>query len=220
MDVVVDDWLDDIMPHVPGATEKMVRQEIFAALRQFCDDGRAWVYNFQDESTVKDSPVLALNNMPDDTTLGYVLRIAFAQNPTYPKYLRSVSTPILVRSRKSDTPLAYYMETPTTIHVAPTPTQDLDNKYEVEATLIPTAADAKFPDEFRTHWVDAVIDGSLYRLMRQLSKPWSNTTAADFYGRSFRNHIRRSKAITNSRFSTGTSVWTYPDFASKIIGGV
>ncbi len=220
MNVLIDDWLDDIMPHVPGALEPLVKQEILAAVREFCDGGRAWVYNFQGESTTKDSPVLPLSNMPEDTALGYVLRIAFEQNTSYPRYLKSISTPILSRKRESSSPLVYYMETPTTIHVAPVPTQDLDNKYEVEATLLPIKDTVKLPDEFRTHWADAITDGTLYRMMRQISKPWSSATAAAFYGRSFRNYIRRVRAVTDARYSTGASIWTYPDFASKIIGGV
>lgn len=218
MTVKAEDWLDDIMPHVPGATSPYVLQEISAALREFCDDGRAWVHSFHDESTVADDPELILSDMPDNTVLGYVLRVSFGDNPSYRRYLPATATPMLVLSRIADRPLAHYMEDANTIYVIPTPAKDLLGAYEVEASLLPYGDDIEFPIVFRTHWRDAVISGALARLFAQVSKPWTDVRAAAYYGRKFRNHTKRARAITDARFSNAKSLWSFPDFASKTIG--
>ncbi len=220
MTVKIEDWLDDVMPHAPGATAPYVLQEISAAMREFCDDGRAWVHSFHQESTVADDPELILSDMPENTVLGYVLRISFGDSPSYRRYLPPTATPMLALARTAGRPLVHYMETPNKIHVLPVPTKDLLGAYEVEASLLPYGDDIEFPVVFRTHWRDAVMSGALARLFAQVSKPWADSRAAIYYGRKFRNHTKRARAITDARFSAAKSLWSFPEFASKTIGNV
>ncbi|RLC18912.1 MAG: hypothetical protein DRI24_01715 [Deltaproteobacteria bacterium] len=217
MSVKINDWLPDLMPRLPGITEEFLLLEIFSAVRQLCEDGRAWTELFGPLSSKANNPTIYLDPLFQNARVGYVWRATFRGNSNVEKILTPAPQAPLIRNTAIE-PRAFMMVGPGTVELIPTPNQDWDNRYRFDLSVIPTAATVYLPDYFMTHWQDAVIDGTCGRCMSMISKPWTNQQQAIIHNRLFRNHIKRCRAITSSKFSTGQA-WTYPDFARQRTGG-
>ena len=182
------------MPRLPGAAEEIVKHETFAALRELCEDGYAWVETIGPLSAGKDNPNIYLDPQFQNTRVGYILW--------------------------ADIPSAfhgYMLEDPGHIVLTPTPEKDYSAKFKFAVTLVPMEERTQFPDYFWSHWRDAVIDGVCYRMMTMPSKPYTDKAMGLMHGRKFRNHVKRCRTIAKSRFSN-TANWRYPSFAVQSRG--
>jgi hypothetical protein len=99
----------------------------------------------------------------------------------------------------------------------PTPLNEELNSLLVACTLIPTCDTCELPDYFYTHYRDAIIAGVCSRMMRMASKPWSDRASALMFGREFRNHIKRTRDITKTRYSFSDAPWRFPHFAAQMV---
>lgn len=216
MSANIDDWLPEVMTRLPGITEELCRQEIFAAIRQLCEDGRAWTELFGPLSTTANNATIYLDPLFQSARVGYIHRVTFQGNSNVRKTLYpSPEYPLYEQSAIE--PRAFVMVGPGTAEVFPVPNRDWPKAYLFDISVIPTEETTKLPDLFRTHWRDAVIDGTCARSMSMISKPWTNQQQAIIHGRSFRNHIKRCRAITSAKFSP-QAAWTFPDFAKQRVG--
>jgi len=210
------DFLPEIMTRLPGITEELLMQEIFAAVRQLCEDGRAWTEQFGPLSSKANNPTIYLDPLFQSARVGYVHRCTFQGNSNVRKILAPAPEyPLYEQS--SVEPRAFLMVGPGTVELAPTPNRDWSKRYLFDLSVIPTESTCKLPDLFRTHWRDAVIDGTCGRCMSMISKPWTNQQQAIVHQRQFRNHIKRCRAITSAKFSPQAG-WAFPDFAKQRVG--
>jgi hypothetical protein len=199
------------MPRVPGATEELVLHEIFAALRELCEDGSAWIDTLKNVGTKANNRNIYLDPLADGNKVGYVFQVKFnAVNSPYGKALTPLTVWPSSTEQTADNPLAYYMADTGHILLNPTPSQAHPNAYDITMSIIPCSDKVRLPVEFSSHWRDAVIQGTCERMMTMVSKPWSSTRLAVFHGRKFRNHIKRARYIAKTRFSPGDAVWRFP----------
>ncbi|MDX1297290.1 MAG: hypothetical protein R3260_03480 [Pseudomonas sp.] len=215
----VTDFLDDCMPRLSGAEEALTTQEIFAAIRQFCEEGLAWVYDFGPVTITALDTHVTINvssGLPTDTKAGYVLKTEFRSSNTdnFKDFLPTLSLPSNPDDTATD-PTSYYAESPSSLLLIPQPTETHTNGFRAKVSVIPTATTVTLPDEFETHWRDAVIDGVMARMFNMPNKPWSNAQLALLHGRRFRNHIKRTRDIVKRRYGTDSSGWTFPNFACQ-----
>jgi len=215
---VARDWLDDVMPRVAGASEELVLQEISSAMRELCEDGMAWPLEVRPLGSVADDPALdigaalqALLGQPG-VTPGNVMRLTFSPDSGYQRVLAAAAAEPLRLSETADDPAAYMMVAPSMAHLYPTPRKDHPGAYTATVTVVPTAPDVVFPEFFRSHYLDAVMQGVLARMLPMGSKPWTDKASAVSAARSSRNHIKRSRAATLGRF-TAAQGWAFPFFA-------
>jgi len=223
--VSVQDFLPDLMPRLPGAEEELVMHETFAAIREFCEDGQAWIETLPSVSSKANNPNIYLNPQPDGRVVGYVKQVLFVGAGTvsatsnsngFRKLLTPITTvPAFVTTGQE--PTAYMMADTGHLVLNPIPTLDHTKSYTIDISLIPTNVKARLPQEFLTHHRDAIISGVCSRMMLMISKPWSNPTTALYHGKRFRNFVKRSRALTNSKYSPGAG-WRFPDFAMQRFG--
>lgn len=213
--VKICDWLPDLMPRLPGADEALVLRETFAAVREFCEDGLAWVETTRPLTSGANNPLLYLDPLPDNAVTGYVLRVMFGNeaNQTDRHQLGSLSIAPGSRSTGTD-PSAYYMEDTGTLRLHPVPTVDHKQAYVVSLSMIPINQKVLLPNYFMSHHRDAIIDGTCSRMMLINGKPYSNAGLAVHHGKRFRNFVKRSRTLTRARYSEGAA-WRYPDFAKQ-----
>lgn len=216
MTVQIDDWLPQLMTRLPGMTEELLRQELQDAIRELCEDGRAWTEIFGPLSSKANNPVIYLDPLFQNARVGYVWRATFRGNSNAKKVLTPAPAAPLIDQYATE-PQAFMMVSPGVVHLSPTPNRDWDQRYEFDLSVIPTKQATRLPDIFRTHWWDAVIDGTCGRCMNMHSKPWTNPSMAMYHERRFRNHIKRARAITAAKYSTAQA-WTFPDFARQRVG--
>lgn len=214
--MVITDFLDDLMPRLPGADEALVEAETLSALRQFCEEGLAWVYNYPVQTITALDTHIAINNIPANTSVGYLLLTEFKPNSSdeYKELYPALRLP----TNPSDTatePTHYYAESPSSLLLIPVPTETHTNGFRGAVSLVPTGSAVDLPDEFQSHWRDAVIDGVMYRMLTMVSKPWSNPQLSVIHGRKFRNAIKRARDITKRRYGTSSAAWRFPFFAAQ-----
>lgn len=211
-----EDWYQYLMPMLPGITEEFLLVMFGNVLREFCEDGRAWTEIVGPLSSKADNPKILLDPLPGNTRVGYVYQVTFQSNPSTLKTLTPGAVIPYLRP-SGDQPTAYFMETTGTINLNPIPTQDWDEAYLVDLSVIPLGPNIRLPEIFWTHWRDALIDGVLGKCMLMISKPWSNPSLGTMHARKFRNHIKRARAITDSKY-TDAQAWAFPDFAKQRVG--
>lgn len=213
----IDFWLDDLMPRLPGATEKLVLHETFAALREFCEEGNAWIDVMTNISTKANNRNIYLDPLPDGNKTGYVLQVLFDPvNSDNSRKLHALTSWPFRSATISDDPAAYYMVDSGHILLNPIPKKAHVKAYTITVTLIPCSEKVRLPVEFSSHWRDAIISGVSHRMMSMISKPWTNTAQSIFQGRKFNNHKKRARQIAESRFGRGERQWVYPqNFAGQ-----
>lgn len=211
-----EDWFPYLMTRLPGITEEFLLLEIDACLREFCEDGRAWTEIIGPLSSSANNPKIYLDPLPNNTRVGYVRLATFSSNKDTNKRLSPMASLPYLRP-SSDQPVAYLMEEPGVVVLNPIPVKDWQKAYMFDLTVIPLGPNIKLPEIFWTHWRDAIIDGVQSRCMLMVSKPWSNPSLGTTFGKKFRNHIKRARAITDGKY-TDAQAWAFPDFAKQRIG--
>ena len=183
MMITIEKWLPDLMPRLPGATEELIRAETMAAVRELCEDGRAWTETVE-PLHANDKGYIYINPLYQDTRVGYVLGLT-ANGHGVP----------------------FQMIDPGTIQ--PAYLGNATTKYSALVSVIPLHERTRLPELFWTHWRDAVIDGVCARMMAMPSKPWSSAQGAVLHGRGFRNHVKRCRMITK-HMTQGEHPWRFP----------
>lgn len=212
----VDDWLPQCMTRLPGITEELLRQEITDTIREFCEDGRAWTDTFGPLSAKANNPVIYLDPLFQNARVGYVWIAMFTNGKGAQKRLTPMAS-MPAYQPIADQPVGFLMEEPGVVRLNPIPKGDLKNAFLFDLTVIPIDATCRLPAVFRTHWWDAIIDGTCSRCMMMVSKPWSNPSIGTMHGKRFRNHIKRARTITASKYNQAQP-WAFPDFARQRVG--
>jgi hypothetical protein len=214
--MVVDDFFDLVMPHLPGADEALVRSELLATLREFCEGGLAWDYKYGPVSIAANQTVVTLSQLPDNTKVAYLLRTEFmAYNDDYYRELPPQLTLPMKANDTAAEPHSYFAEAPNSLLLIPTPTTAHPDGFRANLALVPTTTAAVLPDTFATHWPDAIKDGVLYRMFSMPSKPWSAPPLAALHGKSFRNQIKKSRDVVKRRYGMSSGGWRFPYFAAQ-----
>jgi hypothetical protein len=218
--VNLSDFLDDLMPRLPGATEELVNHELYAALRQLCEEGWAWYQDITiDVKAAKQT--YYLDPLPGNARVGYVLSAFYNPTSGYRRRLTPMVTipaaivPNPNPDSEDDTPIGYLMTDPGTMKLSPTPSADAPKGLTIGLTAIPLSPTCSFPDYFFTHYRDTLIDGVMARMQLMKSMAWSDTNLATINGRKWRNWLNRTRDITKRRYSTGDRNWRFPYFAAQ-----
>ena len=204
------------MTRLPGITEELLRQEIQDTIREFCEDGRAWTDTFGPVTAKANNPVIYLDPLFQNARVGYVWLAVFTNGKGSQKRLTPMST-MPAYASTGDEPVGYLMEEPGVLRLNPTPKVELKNAFLFDISVIPLELETRLPAVFWTHWRDAIIDGTCSRCMMMVSKPWSNPSLGTMHGKRFRNHIKRARTITASKYGQ-SQPWAFPDFARQRVG--
>lgn len=213
--MVISDFLDDLMPRLPGADETLVKHETLAAAREFCESSNAWIYSVPPQDLPADTSAVAITPLTN-TEVGYLLLVEFRDTNadsfrTLPVTLRRPPNP----DETAEAPRCYYPESPALLTLYPQPTLLHADGFRADVSLIPVNQAVVFPDTFSSHWRDAIREGVLYRMYSMPSKPWSSGSMAMLHGRSFRNQIKKARDIVKRRYSTTSETWRFPYFAAQ-----
>jgi hypothetical protein len=203
------------MPRLPGATEELVLHELFAALRQLCEEGWAWPLDFGPLNVYASKPRIYLDPMPDNTRVGYVLRVRY--EPASGANTRVLPLVHLPSVTDPGTPNRFYMENTGTLLLDPIPLEEELNSLHVACTLIPTSTTCRLPDFFFTHYRDAIIAGTCSRMMMMSNKSWADRAAGTMHAKQFKKYISQIRNTTKARYSLADGSWRFPHFAGQLV---
>lgn len=190
-----DRLMDTIRPHLPGAIDEAVRQELFITCADFFRRSGAWQEDI--EFTVA----------PGDSE-GEVMPFA-----------GRIERLISVRQLPDGRPIRGARLGPLDVSgVAPLYLPyPAGSNGDYEARVVVTVADPTtrdaypiVPGELVTRYTEELIHGILARMMAQPSKPYTNVALARVHLVSFRGGISRANNAIRTGNTEGSQAWAYP----------
>jgi hypothetical protein len=190
---------NDIKIQIPGATDAVIKQELFRCAKDFCDQTNIWT---------EEVPFVVTPNVVSYTVTpagkGAPNRLIVVYDPSYNYPMKnwvangiSMEVPGVINLMYSPASAANWVA-----RYAKTPTDpvDADGYPDIDTGLV------WIIDKYR----DAFMFGTLARLQNQPSKTYSNPKSAAF---NFQNYItQRGKARTDALKMNvfGGQQWSYP----------
>lgn len=203
---LIDTFIRDAMVRLPGAVEEVVKNEIRRTLREFFQMSSAWRC-MEGPYTVKEGlSEYLLNPVNSYTQMVYVIA-AYLDG----RELTPFNRPIVAEA--VGTPMYYYCTTPENLFLYPTPEKDYERSLKVYLSLTPDSCTEKLPKMAITQFYDYILDGILYRMYIQPSKPYTDGSLALHHQRMYRYGIGKARIIAESGYMMQSSATEFPPFA-------
>jgi len=187
------DFLDEIMPELPGIAEDLAEAQVLRSAIEFMD--RAHVYQ-------ADHPAIAAVTgqggyawAPDDadTEVCHVFNVWYEGEKLTAKNGDYLSDKYDYWPDETGTPEHYLQERTDTLILVPSPDEDLADAITVKVALKPAMTATGIPDDLFKDHREAIAAGALFRLMRMPKKPWTNFDLAAAYRQAFNNAIEEAR---------------------------
>ena len=107
--------------------------------------------------------------------------------------------------QSSGRPTTWSMQTLGTIEITPVPTRDIKDGLRVWVSLRAKETTKQIPDLIHNYYFEALLDGTLSRLLATPAKPYTDTTLATYHGRRFRDAMARAKTESDRQLPHRTS---------------
>lgn len=204
---MIDNFIRDAMIRLPGAIEEVVKHEIRSTLREFFEKSISWRRMEGPYDVKAGRPHYYLNPVDSYTHLVYVLSAYYNGN---------LLAPLRVPPVRSDTgtPYAFFCPDPQQIQLYPTPDVDATDALTIHIALTPSECTDKLPKIAITHFYDAILDGILYRMYIQPSKPYSNPELALHHQRLYRMGTGKARIVAEQGYMVMSPSVPFPPFAN------
>lgn len=188
-----DRLMDTIKPHLPGALDTAIKQELFFVCKDFLNRSDAWreVIPFTLPAGQRTADLIPF--------AGRINRLMYVSHEG-----RGVRGAVLSQPDMS----GYYS-------VVMPLEGSYPHDYEATVAMVvsdPTTREAYpiMPNELVERYTEELIHGILARMYAQPSKPYSNMALAQVYTVQFRSGAARAKNEANNGRTMGSQAWTYP----------
>lgn len=186
-----DRLMDTIRPHLPGAHDNAIRQELFMACNDFFKKSNVWreELDFTLVAGVRIAEVMPFT--------GRIERLMGVVDDTG-QYISGATMPD-VSSGLVVMPFEAGADTPYKAIVALTVSD-------------PVTRDAYpiVPHDIVARYTDELMHGTLARMMAQQSKPYTNIALGQFYLVKFNGGVARAKNAMNTGNTYGSQNWRFP----------
>lgn len=176
---------------LPGATDDLVRYELFTVLDDF----------FQGSSVWKEE--IEFDVGPGNTQYDVV--------PTQGMIVR-----LLELKNSNDVPVSGTMAEPGVVVLPVEPAQVDTYSANVILTVtdpVTSSGNPDVPDWILTRYHTGLLDGVLARMMSQLGKPWTSSTLALMHLRLFRQTVNQARTDALHKNLHASQAWRFPGFA-------
>lgn len=182
--------LPEIIPMVPGCPDTLIENNIRAAVIEFCEKSEVYQQELDPVTTVANIYEYDLEP-PSQTLVHKIVWVSYDGEEIEP-----VTTALLEQrepkwrdSNYYGTPNYFVKQTQSTFWLVPVPNETKVSSTIVRAVLKPTYASTAADDEIMTDYRDAIINGTLFRLLRMPSKDWTDYAGAQVYASLFAEGI-------------------------------
>jgi len=220
--VPVTDWLSELTVAAPGGTQEGYLQALRQTLREFTVDSGAWLRELGPITMAPGKGKYTITPQHDADVL-YIHSVAYVHggndgDGTYTRNLRPQQVPAyrLRSTAASSSPMGFYgdPEESGVFYITPPPNEDVAGELVpyVSLGLLSDNCD-QVPAQFKRVWFDIILDGTLGRLTSQQDKPYTNTMAAQYHIRRFRNGIAKARDVAHRQFTSAESAFLFPAWA-------
>jgi hypothetical protein len=182
-----DSLIKDILPYVPGCPDSLVETNIRSATIELCEKSRAFTFDLDPITTI--SGVYEYEfDQPSGTEVHQVLWATYDGHDLDPISPRSLELNYPDWRDRGGTPTVYLQKTPTTFWLVPVPNSG--KQLLMNVALKPTRTTNNIDTAFSNTYRDAILYGTVYRLLRIPQKAWTDSIAASDYFNLFNEQIR------------------------------
>ena len=180
----------EVLPFVPFCPDSLVEQQLRSATIEFCERSKAYVLDMDPFNTV--AGVYEYDfDVPTGTEVHQVLYMTYDGKDMDPISPRSLELNYPDWRDRTGTPHVYLQKNPTTFWVVPVPSGT--DQVIASVALKPTRTSNNIDTTISNQYRDAIIYGTLYRLLRMPNREWSDVGAAQEYLYQFNLEINQAE---------------------------
>ena len=183
------DFLDDVMPEVPGAETNLVEDRIKKAAIEFMDRTRVYQADHPALDSVAYQGAYDWNTGDTETEVCHVFNVWYEGEKLTPKNGDYLADKYDYWPEEEGTPNHYLLERTDTLTIVPMPIEAVVGAIAAKVALRPTLDATGIPDDLFADHHEAIAAGALFRLLRMQKKPWTNVDLAAAYGQAFTSAV-------------------------------
>ena len=184
--------LPEILPMVPGCPDTLIENNIRSAVIEFCQKSEAYQLELDPITTVKGIYEYDLE-APSGTTVDKILWMTHNGKDLEPITSTLLEQRIPKWREESNVPAYFIQQSSGVVNLAPVPSTTVVASTSVRVVLKPTYTSASCDDDVMNDYRDAIINGTLFRLLRMPNKEWSDFSSAGVYGQLFNQGVEDAK---------------------------
>lgn len=203
-----------IISQMPAMPDSLVQSVLQDVLQEFYTKSTGWRDVVGPYKVAVGRPELQLNPIDQYTKLKYVLQAWLFPGPgggNTPQNL-GISTRKIIGS-DVNIPSTAWMRTPDRLVLYPVPDKDYGKTLYVYAVLMPVINTPQLPDIAISDHLDALQWGTMARLYRMPSKPWTNFELSKEHRRDYHREMMRIRDTANRSYSGTDTPVRFPAFA-------
>lgn len=180
----------EVLPYVPLCPDSLVEQNLRSATIEFCERSKAYILDMDAFNTI--SGVFEYDfEIPTGTEVHQVLYMTYDGRDMDPISPRSLELNYPDWRDRTGNPHVYLQKTPTTFWVVPVPSGS--DQIIASVALKPTRTSNNIDTTVSNQYRDAIIYGTLYRLLRMPNREWTDVGAAQEYLFQFSREIEQAE---------------------------
>jgi hypothetical protein len=182
--------IKEVLPYVPLCPDSLVGQNLRSATIEFCERSKAYVLDIDPFNTI--SGVYEYDfDIPTGTEVHQVLLMTHDGNDMDPISPRSLELNYPDWRNRTGQPHVYLQKTPTTFWIVPVPSGS--KEVITSVALKPSRTSNNIDTTISNQYRDAIIYGTLYRLLRMPNREWTDIGAAQEYLYQFNQEISQAE---------------------------
>ena len=182
-----DSLIRDILPYVPGCPDSLIETNLRSATIELCEKSRAYTFDLDPITTVSGIYEYEFDQ-PTGTDVHQILLATYDGHDLDPISPRSLELNYPDWRDRGGTPTVYLQKTPDTFWLVPVPNSN--KQLIMTVALKPTRTTTSINTEFSDTYRDAILYGTVYRLLRIPQKAWTDPMASSDYFGLFNEQIR------------------------------
>ena len=199
----IDSLIPRVTVHVYNAPKNFVRQSMIETTREFCRETGYWREDLTAEDTVADQHTYALT-LPSDSEVVSFEDVYYSTKRRLEVKTGAQLNNINEQWRTQTGEPYYYMRIDNaSIRLVYTPTEAETGAIQTRAILQPALSTTTIDDKILTDYDEAIIHGTLYRILRTPGKVWTDLQLATFYEQLFRAKLDEAKSRGTDERSSG-----------------
>lgn len=180
----------EVLPYVPLCPDSLVEQNIRAATIEFCERSKAYILDMDPFNTI--AGVYEYDfDIPTATEVHQVLYMTHDGNDMDPISPRSLELNYPDWRNRTGNPHVYLQKSSSLFWIVPVPSGS--KQIIASVALKPTRTSNNIDSTVSNQYRDALVYGTLYRLLRMPNREWTDVGAAREYLAQFNNEITQAE---------------------------
>lgn len=199
----IDSLIPRVTVHVYNAPANFIRQAMLETTREFCREAEFWREDLTAEDTVADQHTYALT-LPADSEIVDFEDVYYSTKRSLKPKTGAQLNRINEQWRTQTGEPYYYMRVDNaSVRLVYIPTEAETGAIQARAILQPAFTATTIDDKILNDYDEAIINGTLYRILRAPGKVWTDLQLATFHQQLYLSKLDEAKSRGTDERSKG-----------------